>query len=186
MKQAIPGVAPPELAEVTVMCVWPSISWLAGGRAWGRLYEWSFGRGWMPLGLTGGKLIALASIPLVLPAYLLMRVPGGGIPGTRLWLNNPLCRHYRLTNRRVVVEHPLGGGELRSVRLDEFDQIDVRVQPGQAWYKAGDLVFRKGTVETFRLEGVPRPDTFRQTCLKAHLAYVGTQQARGRQLAAAS
>jgi hypothetical protein len=185
MKQAIAGVTPSEAAEVTIMTVWPSISCLAGGRFWGRLYAWSFGRGWMPLGLTGGKIIALKSIPLVLPAYFLMRIPGGGIPGTRFWLNNPLCRHYRLTNRRVMVEHPLGGGVIRSVPLDEFDGIDVVVQPGQAWYHAGDLVFRKGNLETFRLEGVPRPDTFRATCLKAHQGFVGTRQARERQLAMA-
>jgi hypothetical protein len=25
---------------------------------------------------------------------------------------------------------------------------------------------------------VPRPETFRQTCLKAHMSYVGVQQAK--------
>jgi hypothetical protein len=32
-------------------------------------------------------------------------------------------------------------------------------------------------METLRLLGVSRPETFRQTCLKAHAAYVGVQQA---------
>ena len=52
------------------------------------------------------------------------------------------------------------------------------VEPGQAWFKAGDLVFRQGQTETFRIAGVPRPETFRQTCLKAHLSFVGVAQAR--------
>jgi len=59
----------------------------------------------------------------------------------------------------------------RWVELSRFDAIDVIVRPGQAWYPAGDLIFRKGQVETFRLEGVSRPETFRQTCLKAHHGY---------------
>ena len=51
-----------------------------------------------------------------------------------------------------------------------FDAIDVQVMKGEGWYHAGDLVFRRGTVETFRLCGVSRPEAFRQTCMKAHLA----------------
>jgi hypothetical protein len=99
-----------------------------------------------------------------------MRLPG-------LFIRNPLNWHYRLTNRRVVVES-LFGGELNGVSLDRFDTIETVVEPGQAWYKAGDLVFRQGAVETFRIWGVPRPETFRQTCLKARMSYVGVQQAK--------
>jgi len=36
-------------------------------------------------------------------------------------------------------------------------------------------------VETFRLEGVSRPEAFRATCLKAHLAYTSIQLARQKQ-----
>ena len=183
MKQAIAGVAPPELEEVTVMAVWPSISALAGGRAWGRLYGIDAGRGLMPWGLTAGKLIAFASIPLVLPAYFLLRLPGAGLPGTKLWWSNPLCRHYRLTNRRLVIEHPLGGEEVRSIALDDFDTVEVVVLPGQRWYSSGELIFRKGQIETFRLSGVPRPETFRQTCLKARNGFVGVSKALKRQAA---
>ena len=50
------------------------------------------------------------------------------------------------------------------------------VRPGQEWYRAGDLVFRLGVIETFRLEGVVRPDTFRHTCLSARQGYVGVRQ----------
>jgi hypothetical protein len=76
-----------------------------------------------------------------------------------------------------VVENPFGA-EIKSVSLDRFDAIDIVVEPGQAWYKAGDLVFRQGAVETFRIWGVPRPETFRQTILKANMSFVGVQKAK--------
>ena len=64
---------------------------------------------------------------------------------------------------------------VKSVPLDRFDTITLEVQPGQEWFKAGDMVFRKGQVETFRLTGVPRPEGFMTTCVKAHQAYQGVK-----------
>ena len=65
----------------------------------------------------------------------------------------------------------------RFVDLDRFDTIETVILPGQQWYHAGDLVFRRGGVETFRLAGVSRPESFRHTCLKARMSYVGVQKA---------
>ena len=162
MKQPIPGEVPANVREVTVMTVWPSVSATAFGRFWGRLFALEYGPRIFGVPITVGRLIALASIPFMLAGYLRMRIPG--------W-------HYRLTNRRVVVANPFGG-ELKSVALDRFDSIETVVQPGQAWFKAGDLVFRLGQTETFHIAGVPRPETFRQTCLKANMSFVGVQQLR--------
>jgi hypothetical protein len=67
--------------------------------------------------------------------------------------------------------------EAKSVRLDAFDSIEVDVRPGQDWHHAGDLVFRSGATETFRLEGVSRPEAFRQACLNAHHIYNGVRAA---------
>ena len=66
-----------------------------------------------------------------------------------------------------------------------LDRIDIVVQPGQEWFKAGDLVFYMGNVETFRLDGVSRPEAFRQTCLKSHLSYTGVREAVRRETAPA-
>ena len=77
-----------------------------------------------------------------------------------------------------MVEQAFGGGEQQSVSLDRFDAIEIDVVPGQEWYPAGDLIFYNGEVETFRLSGVPHPEAFRVTCLKAHAGFVGVQQAR--------
>jgi hypothetical protein len=175
MNSPIPGVAPAQLKEVTVMAVWPSLSATGFGRFWGRLFALDVGFRLFGVPITLGRLIALASIPVMVPLYFLMRLPR--FPLVLIGWRNPWCWQYRLTNRRLVMEN-LFGGEIKSVALDRFDAIDVVVEPGQAWFKAGDLVFRQGQVETFRIWGVPRPETFRQTCLKAQQSFVGVQQAR--------
>ena len=162
MRQAIAGVTPPETAEATIMTVWPTIAATGLGRFLGRLYAIRLGIGWLTL----GKIIALLSIPVAMPLFFAMLLP-------------PMARRYRLTNRRVAIEKGLRGAAERWVELSRFDAIDVIVRPGQAWYPAGDLVFRNGQVETFRLVGVSRPETFKRTCLKARQGYVSVQQAGG-------
>ena len=157
------------------MTVWPSLSATAPGRFWGRLYAIEIGFPIFGVPLTIGRLMALVSIPFMVALYFLMRLPR--FPGVIIGFNNRWCWVYRLTNRRVVVENPFGA-EIKSVSLDRFDAIDIVVEPGQAWFKAGDLVFRQGSVETFRISGVPRPETFRHTCLKANMSFVGVQKAK--------
>ena len=144
------------------MIVWPSIARLPLGRFLGRLYECQFGY----YILTVGNILALLTAPIGLVLYLLKVVPGIAI-------------RYRLTNRRVVVERGMLGIYERGVDLDRFNAIDVAVQPGQAWFEAGDLVFRLDQTETFRLAGVSRPESFRRTCLKSQQSFTGIQQAMG-------
>jgi len=170
MKQAIAGVAPPELGEVTVMTVYPSIAaidiypgpFAHLGRCLGRAYQNK--TGFLDI-FNVGNLTALLSIPIALGLFAHKFLPPG------------LCRRYRLTNRRVVVEMGFVPHDDRSVALDQFDTIEIEVLPGQEWFPAGELIFRNGTIETFRLSGVSRPETFRRTCLEAQKAYVGVQQA---------
>jgi hypothetical protein len=163
----IAGVAPAELKEVTVMTVWPSNARFGLGRWLGRQYAMQ----WPDIYIFRiGNLIALLSIPIALVLFFMRIAP---FVGTR----------YRLTNRRIVVQRGLSGVEDKAVDLDRFATIDIVVQPGQAWYDAGDLVFKQGNVETFRLEGVSRPEAFRQTCLKARMAHAGVKLARQRQRA---
>ena len=153
--QSISGVTPPAVAEATVMSVWPSVASTGLGRWLGRLYRIQavFGP------VSFGRLALLATIPLGLGLYLSMRLP---------WA----IRRYRLTNRRVIVERGVNPVVEQYVDLDRFDAIDVVVRPGQEWYAAGDLVFRRGQVETLRLPGVSRPESFRRTCLETRQGYV--------------
>ena len=178
MKQAIAGVSPAETHEGLVMTVWPSVACYPLGRAMGRLFENRTG-GYI---FTVGNLFALLSIPLALGLYFLRVAPFIGV-------------RYAVTNKRIIVRRGISGKrEERSLALTNFDTIQVQVQPGQAWYHAGDLVFlrqgtgsRQGTgVEVFRLEGVSRPESFRAICEKSRLARVGVLRAVERQAALAT
>jgi hypothetical protein len=165
MKQAIAGVTPASEREVTVMTVWPSVAAMSLGPLplgqWlGRLYAIQSGF----YIFTVGNLFCLLGIPLALVLYF-KRV--GPFVATR----------YRLTNQRIIVERGMSAKEHKSIGLDQFDQIQVVVQPGQAWYDAGDLLFLQDNVERFVLPGVSRPQAFRQVCQKSKQAYVGVKQA---------
>lgn len=164
MRQAIAGVNVSSREEVEVMTVWPSIAMYGLGKTLGRLYNIKTGI----YVFTIGHFIALASIPIALALYFLRIAPFIG-------------QRYTLTNRRIIVKQGMKGREAKSVELDRFDAIDIVVQPGQEWYDAGDLVFRKGNVETFRLEGVSRPRAFRSTCIKSHMGFVGVKKSLERQ-----
>jgi hypothetical protein len=167
MKQAIPGVSPASVAESRIMTVWPSISMYGIARFLGRCYVSRVG--WYIF--TVGNFLALALAPLSAKLYLFRVLPFIG-------------ERYTLTNRRVIIHRGIPYQERQSVALDRFDSIEIQVRPGHAWYHAGDLVFRQGEVETFRLAAVSRPEGFRQACLKARTAYVGVKKAMERELAA--
>ena len=157
--QPIAGVTPPETREVTIMTVFPTLGATAPGRLIGRLCGIRAGFGFFTL----GKLFALALIPVAIGLFVSTLLPF-------------VIRRYRLTNRRVVVQVGLAATDERWVDFDRFDAIDVVVLPGQEWYPAGDLVFRNGQLETFRLAGVSRPETFRHTCLAARRGYLGARE----------
>jgi hypothetical protein len=165
MNQAIAGVTPISEKEVTCMTVWPSVAGMSLGpfpigRILGQLYSIQVG---IPP-LTVGHLICLLTIPVALVLYA-KRI--GPFVATR----------YRVTNKRIVVERGMSGKEERSIDLDKFESIEVRVRSGQEWFDAGDLVFLQGNVEKFILEGVSRPQAFRNVCIKSQRAYSGVQHA---------
>jgi hypothetical protein len=166
MDQAISGVSPASVKETTIMTVWPSNAMFGVGRFLGGLYALRFPDIYF---LRIGNLIALLSIPIALVLFFMRVAPFIG-------------QRYTLTNRRVVVYKGLLIAEERAVALDRFDRVEIDVLPGQAWYDAGDLIFRLGNTETFRLAGVSRPEAFRSQIVKAHMAYVGVKKALEREL----
>ena len=68
------------------------------------------------------------------------------------------------------------GVETKSIEWDGFDTIDIDTQPGQAWYHAGDLVFRRNGTEMLRLAGVSRPAVFRRCCVESQQSYVSVKR----------
>ncbi len=162
MKHPIAGVAPAEVAETTIMTVWPSIGAYASGQVLGRLLAIR----WPDIYIFRlGNLLALLSIPWAVVLYACRIAP---------WV----AVRYVVTNRRVVVQRGVRGTEARSIALDAFDQVRIDVRPGQAWYQAGDVVFRHAGKEVFRLPGVAQPESLQQICGKARGAWLGVQQAR--------
>jgi hypothetical protein len=164
MQQAITGVSPPELSEVGIATAWPSIAVTSLGRWLGRRFENNTVVG--PLHLSIGRIWVLMSIPLALKLYFFNLLPFR-------------CRRYRLTNRRVIIQKGLAAVDERWTSLDDFDEIQIIVQPGQAWYRCGDLAFVKGKVESLRLIAVPHPEAFRATCLKAQRSYTSVKKFAG-------
>jgi len=135
----------------------------------GRLCAVKFGIG--PY-LTLGKLLALATIPLTLCIFFWQLLPG-------------VCRRYWLTNRRIVVQKGLGRlVEESAIGLDQFDAIQIEVLPGQSWLRAGEVLFLRDGKGLLRLSGVPRPEVFRQMCLKARTALLSVGEVLRQQAAA--
>ncbi len=179
LPQPIAGVSPPDLRETTIMTVWPSIAASGIGQTLGRMFQIKAGI-WV---FTVGNLLALLSIPLVLGLIFHSLVFNflAAIPLLGL-LVAPIAgtvKRYVLTNRRVMIATGLIPKPSQYVDLDRFDTVEVVIRPGQEWYPAGDLIFRKGKIETFQLKGVRRPETFRQTIMKTRDAYVGVKKATG-------
>ncbi|WP_145049762.1 PH domain-containing protein [Lignipirellula cremea] len=164
MNQAIAGVTPAADAEAITMTVWPSICATFPGRFLGQLY--SIGQGGYIV--TPGNLFALLTAPIAAALYLGKVAPWFGM-------------RYTITNRRVVVQRGLAAVDERWVDLDRFDRIEISVRPGQSWFAAGDLVFFMGNTETFRLDGVCRPESFKAACIKSQMAYTGIKAALARE-----
>ena len=137
-------------AERISKVVWPTIGAFGCGRLVGQLSAVRVGVGRV---FTLGNLFALATIPVSLCVFAWQLMPG-------------IMRRYCLTNRRIVVLKGLTRVDERSIGLDEFDAIDIRVLPGHDWLRTGEMIFLRDGQEAFRLAGVPRPHTFREICLK--------------------
>ncbi|MFV1965693.1 MAG: PH domain-containing protein [Pirellulaceae bacterium] len=160
MKQAIAGLTPSTAEEATVMVVWPSIAQYAWARWFGIQYENKLGT----YIFTVGNMVALLSSPFAAVMY---------------FYRMARCPTYVLTSRRIVEKS--FDKEIKAVELGAFESITIDELPGQKWYYAGDLVFRSGDEEVFRLEAVSRPEAFRQTCLKSNRSFVGVKQALSRE-----
>lgn len=160
MKQAIAGVVPADAQEVKLTTVWPSLSVYRLGSIIGQLCAIRWPGVYI---FRLGNLMALLSIGPAILLYFWRVAPVTGI-------------RYTLTNRRIVVQKGMKPVDDRSIDLDEFDSIEIESGPSQQWYHAGDLVFKSGGSEKFRLESVSYPETFRRSCLASQTALVGVRE----------
>ncbi|MGE3314744.1 MAG: PH domain-containing protein [Planctomycetaceae bacterium] len=147
--QAISGVSPNAETEITTE--YPSIASTPLGRMLGSLYDS------IPVRINGIKLsyllFPLPTAPIGLLVYLYLKVSG---------------RRYRLTNRSVQIWSMIGERLFTSGALSDIAEIRVQELPGQRFFKAGDIVLLRADGSTLvRLEGVVRPEIFRETILEA-------------------
>lgn len=147
--QAISGVSAG--TENVIMTVYPSLAATGLGKLFGRLMDS------IPLRINGIKLSMLLFGPILagpaLLLYLMQKANGD---------------RYVVTNRSVQKWKMIGQSLLGQVALGDVDRIRIDEQSGQAFYHAGDLALlgRDGSV-LLLLEGVPRPDVFRQNIIEA-------------------
>lgn len=160
--QPIAGVS--ASAETDVMIVYPSIASHPLGRMLGSLFDS------IPVRINGVKLsnllFTLPTAPITFSLYGHLKAFGVS---------------YVVTNRAVKVWKMLLGTRSRletDVPLGDIARIEVEELPGQAFYKAADVVlYAADGRRLVRLAGVPRADVFRETILK-------TRDARQRTTAA--
>jgi len=170
--------------ERTIMSVWPSISMFGVGQTLGRLYRIGPELSIFGVPARPGWLFVPLTLPLAILLYVAKIVPR--IPFVLLGLSNPLCRRYRLTTNRIVVEHPFdaisttrrGRSAHGEVALGDFDSVEIEEGPGLDWFRAGNLVFRQGDECKLRLPAVPSPRSFRESCLRANRSRIGVNAAR--------
>lgn len=150
--------------------VWPSISAGAWGQWLGRVYLNRLGVRIGGVRLTLGWLAVIVTAPFAALLYL-----GRKAPRKPLVFFGPVNRdgvRYRLTTQRLLVEHPFekDSPPVAQLSIAGFDTVDIDVQPGQEWFRSGDVVFSQGGEERLRLAGVPRPEPFVRTMLKTQQA----------------
>ncbi len=160
MSQRDADAGAPATDELTAKTTWPTIGAFGFGRLAGRLCAIELGIGRF---FTLGKVMALATIPISMSVYAMQLLPF-------------VCRRYVLTNRRVIIKKGYGSVEEKSLDLDGFDAIEVKVLPGQQWLHAGELVFSREGTDVFCLSGVSRPDIFRRLCLVSRSAMLSVRE----------
>jgi hypothetical protein len=154
--QAISGVSAGTEAEI--MTAYPSLAATGLGRGIGRLCEGvliTHGIPWWRLIITLPLWLVVVPISLTvtLTLYVVTKIAG---------------QRFVLTNRNLQVRQMIGVRLNAQAPLADIKSVEIRESPGQAFYKAADLVVQGADGKTLiRLEGVQRPAVFRQTILEA-------------------
>ena len=155
--QAISGVS--SQVENVIMTVYPSIAAWGPGQVIGMLSDL------IPLKLGSVTVSHLLIAPLLAPFAALLYF-GQKVIGSR----------YVLTNRAVQSWAALGERMNGQAALPEIAEIEIERHAGQAFFHAADLVIRNAAGDVLlRLEGVVRPNVFRQIILEARDARMQTE-----------
>ena len=145
-RQAVTGLAPPQLEEAIIRVVWPSVAAFTGPASLGRL-------------LMSSMVLAPLGWLLLAPFYFLKVLPG-------------FARRFVLTNRRLMFQKGLHLKAVQEVALAGIDEVRILKDSNSLFYRSANLeVVTKGqTVMTLR--GVVGPEAFRHAILNACKAWV--------------
>jgi hypothetical protein len=141
------------------MTAYPSLAATGLGRAIGRLCDA------VPLKTNGVPwprlIVGMLFWPIVVPFALTVAL--GLYTITKL-----TGQRFVLTNRNLQIRQMIGVRLNAQAPLSDIKNVTIRELPGQAFYKAADLLIQGADGKTLiRLEGVMRPAVFRQTILEA-------------------
>lgn len=145
---AIAGVS--SSYEVAIQTMYPSVAALGLGRSLGQLYDS------IPTRLCGVSISALLFTLPTAPLAALMY----------LWLKG-FGDRYTITNRAVQQWHSLGNRKRKEVPLTDIGDAVIRQQPGQAFYRASDIVLvSKDGKDLMTIPAVPFAEVYRRTLLE--------------------
>ena len=143
---------------------------------------------WLLLAGIGGVLLVLSATRRKLngikPSHLLFTLPTSPIAALVYVFQKTGGRRYVLTNRHLAI-WTMALGTQRMLRgqvpLTQIADVAIQREPGQEFYKAGDLIVTDAAGNrVLRLDGVPRPDVFRQIILEASDARRHVEQSLAR------
>ena len=146
-RQAIAGLTPPQLAEVRVREVWPSVVEAQPALAM--------------LGQTLIKTVFLAPLGwlLMAPLYFKKILPF-------------LSKRYTLTNRRLMIQRGLKPQPVEEVALADIDEVRIAADSHNTFYRCATLeVLTKDRV-VLTLVAAPEADSFRQAIINTVAAWV--------------
>jgi hypothetical protein len=145
-KQAVTGLAPPQLGEAIIRVVWPSVAAFPGPAFLGR---------W----LMNTRILAPLGWVLLAPLYFLKVLPG-------------FARRFVLTNRRLMFQKGLHLKAVKEVALADIDDVRILKDGNSGFYRSANLeIISKGQV-AMTLRGVVGPEAFRHAILNACKAWV--------------
>jgi hypothetical protein len=152
LRQAVTGVAPPQVAEVLIREDWPTVH-AAGAPA--------------KLGQRLVRTVFLAPVGWLILAPLFAKK-----------LAPFMARRYTLTNRRLMIQKGLRRRPLeqarpvQEVKLEEIDDVRVDQASHDPFAHCANLEVLSGGRVALTLPAVPEPEGFRQAILNAVRAWV--------------
>ncbi len=154
--QAISGVSAGAEAEITT--AYPSLAATGLGRSIGRMCQGVL--------ITHG--IPFWRLLVMLPVWLVVVPIAMTVTLVLYFVTKIFGQRFVLTNRSLQVRQMIGVRLNAQTPLADIKNIAIAELPGQAFYKAADLLVQGGDGKTLvRLQGVQRPAVFKQTILEA-------------------